>query len=113
MLPGMNPRKMQQMMKRMGIQQTEIDAKEVIIRCEDKDIIITNPNVAKVNMMGQETFQVTGNIEEKPVSAVPEISEEDIKTVVEQANVGKGEAEEALKRHEGDIAAAILELKKE
>ena len=113
MLPGMNPRKMQQMMKRMGIQQTEIDAKEVIIRCEDKDIIITSPNVAKVNMMGQETFQVTGNVEEKPVSAVPEISEEDIKTVVEQANVSKEEAEEALKKHNGDIAATILELKKE
>jgi nascent polypeptide-associated complex subunit alpha len=113
MIPGMNPRKMQQMMKKMGIQQTEIDAKEVIIRCEDKDIIITSPNVSKVNMMGQETFQVTGNIEERVASTVPEISEDDIVTVSEQASVGKEEAEEALKKHSGDLAAAILELKKE
>ena len=113
MLPGMNPRKMQQMMKKMGIQQVDIPAKEVIIRCEDKDIIITDPSVAKVNMMGQENFQISGTVEERPVSTAPDINEEDVKTVAEQANVSKEEAEEALKKHEGDLAAAILELKKE
>ena len=106
----MNPRKMQQMMKKMGIQQVELDAKEVIIRCEDKDIIITNPNVSKVNMMGQETFQVTGNIEERAASAVPEINEEDIKTVMEQANVDKEKAQSALEETKGDIAEAIMKL---
>jgi nascent polypeptide-associated complex subunit alpha len=113
MIPGLNPRKMQQMMKRMGIQQTDIAAKEVIIKCEDKDIIVTNPSVAKVNMMGQETFQISGNVEERQISVsdTPEISEEDIDTVVEQAGVSKEDAEDALKRHKGDIAAAILELK--
>ena len=62
MLPGLNPRKMQQMMKQLGIQQVDIPAIEVIIKTEEKDIIITNPSVAKVNMMGQETFQIAGEI---------------------------------------------------
>ncbi len=48
----MNPRQMQQMMRKMGIQQQEIDATEVIIKTADKEIVITEPNVSKVNMMG-------------------------------------------------------------
>ena len=55
MIPGMNPRDMQRAMKRLGIKQEEIDAREVIIRTSDKEIIIQNPQVSKVNMMGQET----------------------------------------------------------
>ena len=31
---------MKQAMKRMGIKQEEIDAQQVIIRCEDKEIVI-------------------------------------------------------------------------
>ncbi len=48
MMPGMNPRKVQAMMKQMGIQQVEVPAIEVIIRTEDKEIIITNPSVQKL-----------------------------------------------------------------
>ena len=84
MFPGVNPRQMQQMMKKMGIQQVEVPATEVIIKTEEKDIIITNPQVSKVNMMGQETFQVVGEIHEQEHETTPEISEEDIKTVMEQ-----------------------------
>lgn len=106
MLPGMNPRKMNKMMQRMGIQQKEIPAKEVIIRCEDKDLIIKNPQVSKINMMGQETIQVLGEITEKSI-----ISEEDIETVMEQASVTKEKARIALEESEGDLAEAILKLK--
>ena len=98
-------------MKKMGIQQVDIPATEVIIRTEDKEIVITEPSVAKVNMMGQETFQISGNIHEKEVSSEPEISEDDVKTVVEQAGVGEEEAKKALEESNGDIAAAILSLK--
>jgi len=100
-------------MKRMGIQQTELDAKEVIIRLEDKELVFTKPQVAKVNMMGQETFQVIGTPEERSISTEPEISEEDIQTVIDQTGVDKEKALEAIKKHKGDIAAAILELKPE
>ena len=106
----MNPRKMQQMMKRMGIAQQEIDAKEVIIRCEDKEIVITNPQVSKVNMMGQQTYQVVGEEQERELDTTPEINEEDIKTVAEQAKVDEEKAKEAIQKAKGDIAQAIMDL---
>ncbi len=111
MIPGMNSRQAQKMMKKMGIQQVEIDAKEVIIRGTEKDIIITEPQVSKVNMMGQETFQVVGNIEEREVSTEPDINEDDIKTVMEQTNKPREEVEQVLKDTKGDLAEAILKLK--
>jgi len=54
MIPGINPREMQKAMKRLGIKQVEIDANEVIIRSSDKEIIIRNPQVSKVDMMGHQ-----------------------------------------------------------
>jgi nascent polypeptide-associated complex subunit alpha len=113
MFPGMNPKMMKQAMKKMGIQQVEIPATEVIIKTEDKDIIITNPQVSKVNMMGQETFQVVGEIHEQEVETTPKISEEDIKTVMEQAGCSEEEAKQTLEETEGDLAETILKLKKE
>ena len=107
----MNPRKMQQMMRQMGIQQVELEAKEVIIRLADKELVIANPSVSKVNMMGQETFQISGEIEERSLSKEPEISEEDIKTVMEQASVDKKTAQKALEEADGDLAEAIMNLK--
>jgi nascent polypeptide-associated complex subunit alpha len=111
MFPGMNPRKMAQAMKKMGISQQEIDATEVVIKTRDKEFVISNPQVSKVNMMGQETFQVVGNIEERALDQKPEISEEDIKTVMEQASVDEEKAKEAIEKNNGDLAAAIIELK--
>ncbi|RME78248.1 nascent polypeptide-associated complex protein [Candidatus Woesearchaeota archaeon] len=107
----MNPRKMQQMMKKMGIQQTEIDAQEVIIRCADKEIIVHQPQVSKVNMMGQETLQIVGELEERPLGIA--ISDEDVETVAEQAGVSLEVAREALESTGGDLAQAILQLNNE
>jgi len=110
MFPGMNPRKMQQMMKRMGIKQEEIPATMVVIKTPDKDIIITEPEVSKVNMMGKETFQVSGNVTER--AKAPEISPSDIRTVMEQAKVDEEVARKALEAAGGDIAKAIMDLQK-
>ena len=110
MMPGMNPRKMQQMMKKMGIQQVDIPATEVIIKTADQEIIITNPNVAKVNAMGQETFQIVGEQVERALSTEAEINEDDIKTVMEQSNVDEDKAKDALEKSKGDIAEAIIGL---
>ncbi len=110
MFPGVNKRQMDQMMKKMGIQQQEIDAKQVIIRCEDRDIIIERPQVSKVNMMGQKTYQIVGEEHEKMHNTMPEINDDDIKTVMEQAGVDKMKAKEALLSTKGDIAEAIMNL---
>ena len=109
----MNPRKMQQMMKQLGIQQVEIPATEVIIKTKDKTIIITNPSVSKVNMMGQENFQISGEVHEEEVSSVPDISDDDIKTVMEQTGASKLTARKAIEDTHGDLAEAILNLKNE
>ena len=77
MMPGMNPRKMAQMMKRMGIAQEDIAANEVIIKCDDKEIIITEPSVAKIKAMGGEQFTISGNVQEREIK--PDINEDDIK----------------------------------
>ncbi len=110
MFPGMNPKAVEQAMKRMGIKQVDIPASEVIIKSEGKDIVISNPKVVRVNMMGQDSFQISGDVEERPASF--EISEEDIKTVSEQAGVSEEEARDAMSKANGDLAAAILSLKK-
>ena len=108
----MNPRKVQQMMKQMGIQQQDVEATEVIIRTADKELIISNPSVQKVNMMGQINFQISGEIEERSLATTPEINEDDIKTVMDQANCSEEEAKKAIENAEGDLAEAIMNLTK-
>ena len=102
---------MKQAMKKLGIQQEDIEATQVIIRMEDKDLVINNPQVVKVNMGGQETYQVVGEAQEQAVSAEPEINEDDIQTVMDQTGVDEAKAKAAIEEHEGDLAAAIMSLK--
>ena len=110
MIPGMNPRMMKQAMKKMGMQQEDIEATEVIIRTADSEIIFTNPSVAKVKIMGQESWQITGEYEERGLETAPEINEEDIKTVMGQCNCSEEEAKEAIEKNNYDLAAAIMSL---
>lgn len=108
MFPGMNKKAMQQAMQRLGMKQEEIDASEVIIKKNDgNNLIIRNPNVLKVDIMGQKSLQITGNIEEETA-----ISDDDVDTVSEQAKVSKKEARLALEKNDGDLAKAILSLKR-
>ena len=104
-----NPRQLEKMAKKMGLQSTQIDAEEVIIKTHESEIIIRNPQVAKVNMMGQETFQISGDVEEREAAG---FSEDDVSMVAEKAGVTEEEARNALKEC-GGIAEAILSLKKE
>ena len=118
MFPGMNPRAMQQAMRKMGVKQEEIEATEVIIKTPDKELVIIEPNVVKVNMMGQESLQITGEIHERELnsnegSSEPEISEEDVETVTAQTGVDADKARESLVAAGGDLAKAILDIKGE
>ena len=106
MIPNLNPREMEKIMKKMGLKQEEIDAEEVVISCKHKKIIVRNPQVTKINMMGQETLQITGDIEEEEVSG---FKDEDIHIIMEQSGCNREEAKMALEK-EKDIAAAILSL---
>ncbi|MFC7096343.1 nascent polypeptide-associated complex protein [Halobaculum marinum] len=124
---GMNPRKMQQMMKQMGIDVTEIDAEEVVIKTADEDLVFEAPQVTKMDAQGQETYQIVGSPEtrEKGAAAAVEgdadagdadaddggaVPDDDVQLVATRAGVSKDEAREALEAEGGDLAAAISRL---
>lgn len=115
MLPGMNmnSRQMRQAMKKMGIKQDSMEAEQVIIRLPDRDIIIDSPEVTKVNMMGQETYQIVGEQREVQRDVTVEITDEDIETVVDQTNVTREDAKQAIEESNGDLAQAIMKLSAE
>ena len=106
-LGGMDPKKMQGMMKQLGIKQEVIeDAKKVTIECDSKNIVIENPSVTKIEMQGQETWQIMGDVTEIEVG----ISEEDVKLVIEKTEKSEEEVRKALEEVNGDIAEAIVKL---
>ena len=95
-------------MRKMGIESQEIAAREVIIKAEGKDIVISNPNVQLVKGMGADSFQITGTVSERAVQF--EISDDDIQTVMLHTNVDRERAKTALKNSNGDLASAIMRL---
>jgi len=103
----MDPRKMQEAMKQMGIAQENIPAKKVIIEKEGSNIIIENPSIVKIKIQGQESFQISGDVREE--NEIKEISEQDIKTVMEKTGTSEEQARETLERTQ-DLAESILEL---
>ncbi len=106
MFGGLDPKKMQAVMKQMGIAQEEIDSSRVIIEKTDGNkIIIESPSVTKIKMQGQESFQIAGDVSEQEAG----ISEEDIKTIIEKTGVSEKKARETLEKT-GDLAEAILGL---
>ena len=122
---GLSPKQMARMMKKMGIEQTELKGvKEVIIRFDDKEWFIANPQVTAIKQAGSESFQVAGNktergltssgVAEDIIQREPEIEIpiEDAALVAGQTGVDIETAKEALKETGGDLAAAILKLRK-
>ena len=112
MFGGIDPRKMQGMMKKLGMSQEDIPASRVVIEKHDGNIVIDNPSIVKIKMQGQESFQITGDVsieEGESVEEKKEKREEDIKTIMEKTGKKKEEAEKALDK-EGDLAEAIIKL---
>ena len=107
---GLDPKKMQVMMKQLGIAQEEIDAQRVIIECEDKNIVIENPSVIKIKMQGQENFQISGDVIEKEKSEEEDTTQDDIKTIIEKTGCTEEAAKKALEASDGDLTEALLSL---
>jgi len=107
MFGKLDPKKIQSMMSKMGIKQEEISAEKVIIEGEDKNIVIENPSVVKINLQGQENFQISGEVSEEKKE---KFSQEDIKQVAEKTGKSEEEARKALEKTGGDLAEAILSL---
>jgi len=112
MFPGMgglNPKKMQSMMKQLGMSQEELDTDKVVIEKTDgTKIVFENPSVTKMNIQGSDMFQITGDFREE----TPELgsfSEEDVKTVMEKTGANEEDSKKTLEET-GDLADAILKL---
>ena len=124
----MDPRRMNQMMKQLGIDVVDVeDVQEVIIRTPTKDIVFDAPSVTIMTAQGQKTYQVVGNPKTvqkaggapaapAPAKTAPtppprlEISEEDVTLVASQSGKKPSDARKALESTNGDIAEAILKL---
>jgi len=106
MFGGINPKKMQAVMKQMGMLQEEISANRVTIeKTDDTKIVIENPSIVKIKMQGQESFQISGETREEN-----SISEEDVRTVMEKTGSSEEQAKKTLGETDGDLAEAILKL---
>jgi nascent polypeptide-associated complex subunit alpha len=108
MFGGMNPAKIQGMMKKMGISQTPLNVDRVIFEMKEGNLVIDDPSVIRIMMQGQESYQVTGEAHEETKEI---FSEDDVKMVMEKTGKSEDEAKEALEKYNGDIAEAIMELK--
>jgi nascent polypeptide-associated complex subunit alpha len=126
---GMSPKQMARMMKKMGIEQKEIDGvKEVIIRFADKEWVISNVQLTMIKQAGSESYQVVGTKSERELSGsveskldeTPEVEVEkkieipmeDAALVASQTGVDIQVAKQALEETGGDLAAAILKLRR-
>ena len=114
MIPGMNKKQMKQMerqMKKMGMKMEELEGvREVIIRFDEKELVIDEPSVSLMSVMGQETYQIEGKAREVELDYEIEIPDEDIEMVANSAGVSADEARSALEECKGDLAEAIMKL---
>ena len=118
----MNPRKMQQMMEQMGIDMSDIDAEEVIIRTPDEELVFTDAEVQLMEAQGQKTYQVVGDPESRERGeggAADEsddagddtaVDADDVEIVAMRTGVDEDTARDALEANDGDLADAVDEL---
>lgn len=110
----MDPKAMKNMMAKLGIKTSEIDANRVVIECGDKQIIVTNPQITQIEAQGAVSFQIAGEIEEMEIKVALEATDDDIKLVMEQTGISdKEKIKQAIIDANGDIAEAIVNLKGE
>ena len=119
---GIDPQQMEQMMEQMGIDSSDIDAEEVIIRTPDEDLVFTAPEVQRISAQGQETYQIIGEPESRAQSESADtdeseeqtesagIPDDDVELVAQRTGVSTDEARNALEAEDGDLAAAVSRL---
>lgn len=110
MFPSMDPKQLQKLMNQMGIKSNELKAKRVVIEKEEGGLVVVDAlSVIEIDMKGQKSFQVSGKVSEVEGGAG---GEEDLKIIMEQTGASKEEARNALEECKGDLAEAIMKLKK-
>ena len=136
---GLDPRKMQQMMEQMGIDVTEIDAEEIVIRTSEEELVFEEADVQRMDAQGQATYQIVGEPETRPRGAgsaseegepidvdagtgigdeagseagsgAADIPDTDVEIVAGRTGASEEDAREALVEADGDLAAAVERL---
>jgi nascent polypeptide-associated complex subunit alpha len=112
MMPNIDPRTMKNMMAKMGIKSSAVDAERVVIETGSVNIIISNPQVTKIEAQGTVSFQISGEISESAkTDAKVDITDEDVELVSQQTGItDKAQIREKLLEENGDIAKAIMDL---
>jgi nascent polypeptide-associated complex subunit alpha len=127
MIPGgpRNQRQMEQMMRRLGMTTEPVpDVEEVVVRTRSKEHVFSKPEVTILTVQGVRTYQVVGQptVRARSAAAPAEAAggappapsegppEEDIRLVMDQANVSREEAVEALFQAKGEPAEAIMRI---
>ena len=110
-----NDRQMKQAMKKMGIKQSSVDGvTEVIIRTNDKEIVVKRAEVICIEMGGTKSFQVSGETEERMIGedgvAKQTFPEDDISLVMSQTGCDRDKAIAALEAVDGQPAEAIIKI---
>ncbi len=110
-----NERQVKRMMQQMGIKSNDMDGvEEVRIVLRDKVIVLKEPNVSVIEVQGNKTYTIVGKEEVVDKGAASNLSqdtnlkEDDIKLVMEKANVTREKAIEALKSNNYMVAEAII-----
>ena len=123
-----DPRRMKHMMRKMGIEQEELEGVEqVLIVTRDKEIVFDAPEVVAVTAQGQTTYQVSGRGVERPrgaggapmgaaaASGAPpararKYSEDDVQLVMQQTGAPEAKVRAALDATDGEVAEAMIRL---
>jgi len=124
-----DPRRMKAMMRKMGIEQQELEGVEsVVITMRDRELVFDAPEVVAVTAQGQTSYQVSGEAQEHARGGAtagagagatagagapaprPKYSREDLALVMAQTGATEDEARAALDVCEGEVAEAIIRL---
>ncbi|MFQ5891438.1 MAG: NAC domain-containing protein, partial [Candidatus Methanofastidiosia archaeon] len=65
MFKGISPKQMKKIAKQMGVKMEEVEALEVVIKLNDRELVFEKPQVTITKVMGQNTFQIAGDYVEK------------------------------------------------
>jgi nascent polypeptide-associated complex subunit alpha len=110
MMRGGN-REMRRMLDKMGLEMKDLgNIEEVIIKTETKELYLIKPQVVEMKGKDSTIFQVVATDIEEKGRETPSLKDEDIILVMQQANVTREKAIQALVDAKGDLAKAILNL---
>jgi nascent polypeptide-associated complex subunit alpha len=99
------------MLDKMGLEMKDLgNIEEVIIKTDTKELYLTKPQVIEMKGKDSTIFQVVATRIEEMQRDIPAFKEEDVMLVMQQANVAKEKAIQALIDSKGDMAQAILNL---